>query len=180
MTIKILIDKCFERNTITHETATYEKEITWGPNTYIVELPKQVKKRIRDDELFRIEQQPYIKKVCDHAREDKLSFFSSHELIMEGMRQKSIRGGLFGNDLLQGIKRHPTKSPIDRTIVIGTHYSYGTTEQEQSDFFKSIKSQRYLELKSIFTNKNDDAFHLWTAEYNGLDFFLTMDQKFLN
>ncbi|HZK14733.1 MAG TPA: hypothetical protein VFC55_09440, partial [Desulfobaccales bacterium] len=45
-----------------------------------------------------------------------------------------------------------------------------------------IKSlNRFKELCCALDEKHyPDAFHLWTAEVNGLDFFLTADRKFIN
>ena len=58
-------------------------------------------------------------------------------------------------------------------------------KDEQLRFFTSIKDKRFLELQKMTgayqgkrpTNQNQllDAFHLWCAELNGCEFFLTLD-----
>ncbi len=52
-----------------------------------------------------------------------------------------------------------------------------------SDFerrnFESLNRFREI-CKDIAPTHYPDAFHLWTAEVNGLDYFLTADKKFIN
>ena len=62
-----------------------------------------------------------------------------------------------------------------------------TARERQHDFLCSIKHRRFLELQKMTgayqgkqpLNHNQllDAFHLWCAEHNGCDFFLTLDFK---
>jgi hypothetical protein len=59
----------------------------------------------------------------------------------------------------------------------------------QSRFLSSLKSKRFLELQKITgayqgpgkLNRNQllDAFHLWCAEHNSCDYFLTLDSKLI-
>ena len=50
------------------------------------------------------------------------------------------------------------------------------------NMLENIKNlQRYRELcNGISESQYIDAFHLWSAEVNGIDFFLTTDKKFVN
>ena len=67
---------------------------------------------------------------------------------------------------------------------------YGGTNdwtEDQYDFLRSLDDKRFLELQVITgayqgagkPNRNQllDAFHLWCAEHNGSDFFLSLDFK---
>ena len=57
----------------------------------------------------------------------------------------------------------------------------GEAHARQKAFFESIRYPRFLEiLDRIGGNKHADAYHLWTAEHNRVDFFLTTDQKLIN
>jgi hypothetical protein len=60
-------------------------------------------------------------------------------------------------------------------------------EEGQYNFLKSLQHERFLQLQRITgayqgkrkVNRNQllDAFHLWCAEHNGSDFFLSLDFK---
>ena len=53
------------------------------------------------------------------------------------------------------------------------------------EFFRSIRDDRFLEIRAAISDPSNpeahiaDAFHLWTAEVDGLDAFLTMDNTFI-
>ena len=80
------------------------------------------------------------------------------------------------------------ESPIKYSrIIFG--FSFGAKEL-QFNFLSSIKNKRFLELQKMTgayqgpgkVNRNQllDAFHLWCAEYNKCDYFLTLDFKLVN
>ncbi|OGP41631.1 MAG: hypothetical protein A2090_06470 [Deltaproteobacteria bacterium GWD2_42_10] len=60
----------------------------------------------------------------------------------------------------------------------------------QFNFLSSIKNKRFLELqkmtgayqgaKKLNRNQLLDAFHIWCAEHNKCDYFLTLDFKLVN
>jgi len=59
----------------------------------------------------------------------------------------------------------------------------------QFRFLSSLKNKKFIELQKLTgadqgtgkLNRNQllDAFHLWCAEYNGCDYFLTFDFKLM-
>lgn len=71
-------------------------------------------------------------------------------------------------------------------VVVGGN---GDPTEMQLDFLKSIRSERFLELQRMTgayqgegkLNRNQllDAFHLWCAEHNSCDYFLTLDFKLI-
>ena len=79
----------------------------------------------------------------------------------------------------------------DAPIKYGrTLYGHGFEARElQFRFLTSIKNKRFLELQKITgayqgsgkLNRNQllDAFHLWCAEHNGCEYFLTLDFKLI-
>lgn len=66
---------------------------------------------------------------------------------------------------------------------------FGNPQNTQFEFLCSIRSPRFLELQKMtgayqgegMTNRNQllDAFHLWCAEHNKCDYFLTLDFKLI-
>lgn len=179
--MKVLIDRNIEINAITHRTVAVAQTVHWGDRDHVLEVAQRRRFSPRADETFRLEQLPYVATACLMAREGKLDFYSYHELRMERIRQKGHDEGYFGVDLLRSIKRRYIRPPATRTITLDAvpGKSVGCTEDEQMEFFRSITHPRFLRLRNAVGDKHiDDAFHLWTAEENGLDAFLTMDQKF--
>ena len=69
-------------------------------------------------------------------------------------------------------------------VMVGAHID---PKEMQFKFLSSIKDKRFIELQKLTgayqgpgrLNRNQllDAFHLWCAEYNHCDYFLTLDFK---
>lgn len=178
--MRVLIDRDFERNAIICQTKEVDKAIQWGNQQYIVQVLQRVDKTPRLDEQFRIKNLPFLASLCRAAKEGMVEFYSSPELMMERARQKGPDDGYLGFNLLEGVSKNQCKSPVQRTISFGEFgNSHGTTKEEQLDFFTGINNPRFLEIrKHIPESHIGGAFHLWTAELNNLDVFLTMDKKF--
>ena len=179
--MKILIDRNIERNAIAFGTAIERRTVQWGDTTIVADLPARKRNEPRDDECFRRENIPYIATVARLARDNKIQLFQSPELMMERMRHRADKGGFAGLNLLEGIGLKTVTTPVDRLVVITSRgQNIGTTEDEQNEFFRTIKHPRYKEFcKALNGAHIDDAFHVWTAEAENLDCFLTMDTKFL-
>lgn len=178
--MKILIDRNIAINSITHKTVLVPQTINWGDIQQTIEVAQRKHFPPRKDEKFRLEQLPYLATLCLLAKQGKIDFLSAFELLMENMRQKGRDEGYLGLNLLRGVKIGSVKSPIDRNIIINSFAeNFGTTESEQMAFFSSITHHRFLKIRQLVGDKHmDDAFHLWTAEENDLNGFLTMDHKF--
>jgi hypothetical protein len=81
--------------------------------------------------------------------------------------------------------REIVKPPVRYSRAI-----YGGTDdwkEDQYEFLRSLDHKRFLELQKVtgayqgegkvHRNQRLDAFHLWCAEHNGSDFFLSLDFK---
>jgi hypothetical protein len=150
-----------------------------------------------------IEALPTIMKL---AREGNILIYSYIELDLETMRGSfDLRGGK--GDLLKDVKVEDIPSAVDRSKLQQTDdffkkeslikFCKFLLEVDVREFEKrhnwflsrftdferqNIKSlKRFNELCCALDETHyPDAFHLWTAEVNGLDFFLTADRKFIN
>lgn len=177
--MKVLVDTNIEINAITHKTVLLPQVIKWGPHTQTIEVAQRAYFPPGDDERFRSEQLPFLATLCNLAKEEKLEFFTSHEILMEKVRQKGRCEGYFGINLFQDVPVKSVPCPIQRTIVFGISGGHGLTEKEQMEFFRSIKHSRFLQIrKAVGEAHIDDAFHFWTAEAALLDAFLTLDRRF--
>ena len=98
---------------------------------------------------------------------------------MEEFRQKGPSEGYLGINLIRDVPVKHATCPIERSIVIGAGADTGITKDEQMAFFRSIQHPRFLQIRKAVGDAHvDDAFHLWSAEYNVLDAFLTLDERF--
>jgi len=180
--MNILIDTNILINAITHRSYLAPKDIHWGDKTHTVNILTRGPSPPREDEIFRIQNIPYLASICLLARQGFFEFYRSIELRMERVRHKGkfYNQGYVGVNFFEGIQIKPARSPIERTIYISPEYSCGTDENEQMSFFKSINHPRFIELRKLFNKDSyiDDISHYWTAEFNELDVFLTMDNKF--
>lgn len=178
----VLIDRNIQRNAVTHVSVEKPRTIRLGDRDFTIHVLERQADPPRDDETFRKEQLPYLATVTELARAGRLRLFSGFELKMEEIRQSARNVGYLGLNMLEGIKVTVLRAPIERTIVLSAFDgSFGATEEEQMDFFRSIKDKRFCEMRAVVGDAHmDDAFHLWSAEVANLDGFLTMDRRFLN
>ncbi len=112
--------------------------------------------------------------IKKHAAE--LSFKTSIEVFLETMRCTTIGEK---QSIFDGVQITPVKTPIqlDRPLI---------NRSEDILIFSQIKHARFLELQkatgafqgeTIDENQLIDTLHIWTAENNLCDFFLTLDLK---
>ena len=146
--------------------------------------------------------------VMKQAREGKILIYNYIELEFEIMKGNwfELRGGK--GDLFKDIKIELLPSAVERSKLYQMDMSEYLKKETLIKFckfllevdFKEIEKRPLLlskftdfekqNLKSLNRFKElcssldethyPDALHLWTAEVNGLDFFLTSDRKFIN
>lgn len=150
-----------------------------------------------------VEALPTIMKI---ARQGNILIFSYIELDFETMRGSfDLRGGK--GDILKDVKIEDIPSAVDRSKFQQTADFFEKENlikfckfllevdvkefEKRRDWFLSrfteferqnlVSLSRFKDLCSALDETHyPDAFHLWTAEVNGLDFFLTADRKFIN
>jgi hypothetical protein len=177
--MKVLIDRNIEINAITHTTVLAPKKIRWGPHEQTMDVAERRYSPPRPDETFRRAQIPWLATLCKLAEHGALEFYSSDEIMMERFRQKGRPEGYLGINLLRDVPIKRAPSPVPRTWTLGSIGAHGVTEQDQMDFFASVRHPRFLQICRVLGAAHiDDAFHLWTAEEAHLDVLLTMDQRF--
>jgi hypothetical protein len=114
------------------------------------------------------------------AKNGDVTLYDSDETFFESLYVKppELRGTQF--DVLRGIKRKLVRGPLRRTYVIGAGYSRHETNDRWLQLLAAIQHPRFLELKKRTGGHHlADLYHVWTAEENSLDCFLTLDTTFL-
>lgn len=143
------------------------------------------------------------------AKEGSLVIFTSVELDVEEMSARMPLRGEPG-DIFRGVRIETLPSAIERTYFRKTAdisaYVRGESQAEFCDFLLKLEEQTFvqlvqqhlqlpnLDLDNLLNlarfrelcgglqspDHRRDAFHLWTAEVHGLDYFLTGDRRFIN
>lgn len=178
--MKVLVDRNIEINAVIRTTVRVPHVINCGPRKQIIEVAQRNHfPTTRGDEGFRQAQLPWLATLCSLANHGKLEFYTSHEIQLEKLRQKGRSEGYLGINLFRDVPIKFIPCSVERSILIAPTGSVGVTEEEQMEFFRSIRHPRFLEIRTATGDAHvDDAFHLWEAERAGLDVFLTMDQRF--
>jgi hypothetical protein len=123
-----------------------------------------------------------LPRLADLGKLAVIEYIMCHETLWESWglpNMDSKSGQFFGAPIKTG------QAPLEYCRVVAG----GDTSppQGQYDFLCSIKHSRFLELQKMTgayqgnqpLNHNQllDAFHLWSAEHNDCEFFLTLDFK---
>lgn len=183
-----------------------EKVVQWGPHTVSAKLPGFRRKRMDDKRWAQVRCLPTIARL---AREKHLTLFTYSELIFEGMHSgRKFYGSC--HDLLRGVELAHVDMAVERSYFHQTSDFSAAVSGDAlaafiDEFLLPLDAEKFLQLvgghphfpkylidnlrnldrfrllcENLTRDQRRDAMHLWTAEVNGLDYYLTMDGKFRN
>lgn len=163
-------------------------------------LPRELPRDWRGKEI------DLLPEICLLESSGRLTLFKSTELLGEEMAGWRVGQGLPG-DLASKIRFRYAPSPIERSRLMSLPLKVYNSKECRTGFFKLLlevnrRGQldnirqwpltafelasvegfgRFAEICScLHESQYTDAWHLWTAERSGIDFFLTLDRKFIN
>ncbi len=183
--IGILIDSNVHHHTVTHETgwiSTGEKR--FGPTVrgtgYAARVPvfKQGSKSKDYENIC------YLAAIAQLAKIGRAKLWTSHHLILERDRHPRARFAdvgwfdfnLFGRGELPSIDGDPYDDMIISPLSLPNH-----KHDDINTLLSRSDDKLYLDLKRVMGDGNSqDAWHIRTAEANGLYCFLTMEKSMLN
>lgn len=207
--IKLLIDRNLRHKAIRAEGAIQQRKIKWGPHELEVEIHGYRGKALpsAESELQQLESLATISRL---ANEGHLELYSSTELDLESFSASRGLQGFAGDILadveIRKVQSAVERSFFQATVDFHKHIhgdqvgrwceefllklDAKTVDQiiehygSLPDFYrKNLRNvSRYQEMCRHLTSQSHyrDAFHLWTAEVNDLDYFLTGDLRFIN
>jgi hypothetical protein len=179
-TPRVMVDACVTQHAIRFQSGCEDKSVTWGKQKFTVRLARRVKKRLPAGEWLQ-QEVPFLPAVAAAAREGKITLCRGGELGWEANHPKPV---FFEGPAspFQGLSFEPVKPPFYYSRTLGSFDDGpGEGHARQKAFFENIQYPRYLEiLKAIGGNKHADAFHLWAAESDHVDYFLTTDRKLIH
>ena len=126
-----------------------------------------------------------LSEVANLAKQERIKLLTHFETILEHFGLPKTVGRR--KSVFEGIAIEEVKNPVEYSrVLLGLGQS---PKGAQYNFIKGIKHPRFTELQKIMgayqgedrTNRNQllDAFHFWCAEFNGCDYFLTLDFKLI-
>jgi hypothetical protein len=181
MPVTALLDTDLGPKTVTHDLQIVP-QIGWWANAWVtLGVWTPVRRRLKGqsqeatDAIYSA-----LGQMASMAKNGEVTFCDSDETFFESLYVKlpELRGTPF--DVLRGVKRKLVRSPLRRTYVIGAGYSRHETNDQWLQLLAAIRHPRFLELKKRTGGHHlADLYHVWTAEENSLDCFITLDTKFL-
>ena len=207
--IKLLIDRNIQNLAVRAVSATQAYTVQWGELSIITDVYGYGEKALPKGSWKRkqIEALPTIARL---AREGKLVFCTSSELDFESFHAsrgwQGTNGDMFHDIKYEHVPAAIERSFFSQTLDFSMYISGEAQVSWYKDFLLRVDEKTFLEkilqYKKLpdfdrrnfanlvrfrelcrYLNTDDhirDAFHLWTAETNGLDYLLTADKKFIN
>jgi hypothetical protein len=163
-----------------------KQTINWGGTLHEIKVHDlgyvNPNDRIKNQKLK--EEAQLLPKLAEIDKQGKLEYVVHMETMFEswGLPDMDSETGKF-----YGAPCEMVEAPVKYSrILIG----FGLDSKKgQFNFLAGIKDRRFLELQKLTgayqgkveRNRNQllDAFHLWCAEYNGCQYFLTLDFKLI-
>jgi hypothetical protein len=160
--------------------------INWGGVLHKIDVHDLVyinpNDRIKDQNLK--EEAQLLPQLAEMSKQGKMEFFVQVETIFEswGLPDMDSETGKF-----YGAPYTMVEAPVNYSRVLVGFNSH--PKKDQFNFLAGIRHERFLELQKVTgayqgkgeLNRNQllDAFHLWCAEYNACQYFLTLDFKLI-
>jgi len=203
----VLIDLSVIRHAVLSQETWVEKTIRWA-NRDVVTRIAGWKPKTPPTGLWLRQQIGCLPTICRLAREGAIVLYTYSELEFEEWQGRRGMQGTFG-DLFSGIRIRKCPAAVNRLrFRRNVDFQYYLKREEVIDFCRfllkldplvlrqahevwstlpAFEQETLLHLqqfKSLCRHLPEkhypDAFHLWTAEANRLDYFLMLDRKFPN
>jgi predicted nucleic acid-binding protein len=117
---------------------------------------------------FKESEREALKKLKNLERQRKIEFYTSEKTKKEIEKHENVNKRKYLKDIYSLIQHIPEKNIIKSAILNEIMFNEATFNGRAED-------QLFTELKQIFDQ--DDAEHIFQAEKNNLDYFLTLDKK---
>jgi hypothetical protein len=118
--------------------------------------------------------------IAEMSRQGFVALYESDEILAEFLNFRPAGFGLGKFDVFSEVKIKHVRAPIARGFVIDASYTPNGTREAWHAFLAQIRHPRFLKLlKRTGGDHAADLYHVWEAEHNGLDAFVTLDVKFV-
>lgn len=122
-----------------------------------------------------------LNKIAALARAGDVELYDSDETLAEFLKFRPAGFGLRKFDVFDGVTIKHARAPIARVFKIDSTYTRKGARESWHAFLAQITNGRFLTLlKHTGGAHAADLYHVWEAEHNGLDAFITLDVRFVN
>lgn len=205
---KIFVDNCINSLSKTMQAVFKEYNFVWGGTSQKVNILGFERKPMPNaDQEWKLKQIECLPTVRRLAIEGTIKLFIYHELTNEAWKRPgSFPVNSFG-DIFAGITFENVDAAVERSFFFQMELSEYIKQDEMIKFCAWLLNskvenlagriegqkrypafllnnlrqvERFRELcRGLAEKQYPDAFHLWTAEVNGMEYFLTTDRKFI-
>lgn len=177
--ISILVDNTVLSHAITHETAWVSTgKSRWGPHEIDTGYAARIPVRHKGGDPRENCNIKYLPGIAHLARTGRLSLKTSGELALERFRQPIGRfhgHGMFDHNLFSDIEMEQVDGMPDM-IMSPKWMNLPIVKEQQRERLSNSSDPLYRGLvKLLGPNNSQDAWHIRTAEVQGMFCFLTMD-----
>lgn len=206
---RALLDRSVEVHLNLIESVVQQQTINWGGKEQsIPQVGYRLKRNLFGEQNWKIQQIEALPSVAYLNSQNYLQLYTYIELGHEAMRGSANVVARSRGDLRTQITTAHLEPAVERSFFQQSRFPEFLSEEKILQFYEMLLNLSYENLESTpqflerlddFTKTNlmdlerfkllaravgvahiRDAFHLWTAETNQLEYFLTMDQRFIN
>lgn len=177
--LRILFDGMIVTDSILEQPVLVPTEFNWGGRTVVRDVAQDVPRTYRGQtRQYTAQVLESLSQVAELARSGKITCYSSQEIVFETMGRPRRYSLAPGANPFKGVQFERCRLPYLRSVVFGG-IGQDKFEEEKEKFLKSIPDARFRVLdRATGGHHSADCYHLWTAELNELDVFLTRETKF--
>jgi len=122
-----------------------------------------------------------LKAIARMAGDGLVMLYESDETLAEFLNFRPAGFGLGEFDVFSRVKIKHARAPIARGFMIDGTLTREGARSDRHAFLEQIDHPRFLKLlKHTGGAHKADLYHLWEAEHNDLDAFVTQDVTFVN
>ena len=207
--VKVFLDRNVCARRVIIEGAIQNKKVQWGPTELDLEITGWRRKPMRDgDQRWVAGEIACFPTIARLATDGTIALFESQETRFEAWRASTGARGTKGDLFPRGLIK-PAPDAVGRSFFRSGPFSHTISRQHVIEFCRYLRGitcelfeetpefwnrlpetmqanlrelGRFHELIEALPHEKHwpDALHLWTAETHGAEYFLTMDQKFIN
>jgi len=207
--LPILMDNCILSLSETMQPMLKKDKIVVNGKSYPYQfIGYKRKPKPGSEEKWKIHQINCLPTIAKIAREEKIELFTYNELRHEAWKKpNSFPSNIIG-DIFSDINFKDVDAAVERTYLFSGDSDYIFSKEQVIKFCKWLLNPNIKEVANQLAKQNRfpsfliqnlrnaeryqtlcenlseeqyiDAFHLWTAEVNDLNLFLTTDKTFIN
>jgi hypothetical protein len=179
--LRVLFDGMIVTQSVREQSVLVSTELQWGDRTVVLRVAHDVPRTFRGQTREHTErEQDYLRRIADLATSGLITCYSSQEITFETWGRPRNYSLAPEANPFRGVRFEPCRLPHQRSIMFGG-IGEDRFEENKKKFLATIPDARFRALdRATGEHHAADCYHLWTAEVNGLDVFLTRERKFRN